>query len=124
MQLDWAIYTSLIEKSVSRSYHSKHLVFLRFFMTQDYVIIVLVLQLIWYYSTSWVSNIGDLVWVLFFWFRIVKCWWFCMPGTIAYNFLKIWNGWTIVEKYATSVVYIGAHFFPQLLENSRSHSNA
>ena len=27
-------------------------------------------------------------------------------------------------KYATAVVYVGTHFFPQLLQNSRSHSNA
>ena len=27
-------------------------------------------------------------------------------------------------KYATTVVYVGTHFFPQFLENSRSHSNA
>ena len=27
-------------------------------------------------------------------------------------------------KYATAVVYVGTHFFPQFLQNSRSHSNA
>ena len=30
----------------------------------------------------------------------------------------------LVAKYATTVVYVGTHFFPQFLENSRSHSNA
>ena len=39
-------------------------------------------------------------------------------------FLKIGNSWAIVVKYATTVVYVGTHFFPQFLENSRSHSNA
>ena len=47
-----------------------------------------------------------------------------MLGVIASNFLKIGNGWAIVVKYATTVVYVGTHFFPQFLENSRSHSNA
>ena len=28
-----------------------------------------------------------------------------------------------LQKYATTVVYVGACFFPQFLENSRSHSN-
>ena len=86
-------------------------------------IVALVLQLIWYYSTSWVSNIGDLVLELIFWFRIINCRWFFMLGVIASNFLKIGNGWAIVVKYATTVVYVGTHFFPQFLENSRSHSN-
>ena len=45
------------------------------------------------------------------------CGWFC-------NFLKIGNGWTVVEKYATTVVYVGTHFAPQFPENSRSYSNA
>ena len=30
----------------------------------------------------------------------------------------------MVVKYATTVVYVGAHFFPQFLENPKSHSNA
>ena len=47
-----------------------------------------------------------------------------MLGVIASNFLKIGNGWAIVVKYATTVVYVGTHVFPQFLENSRSHSNA
>ena len=41
---------------------------------------------------------------------------------IGSNFLKI-SGWAVVVKYATSVVYVGTHFFPQFLESSRSHSN-
>ena len=36
----------------------------------------------------------------------------------------IGNGWAIVEKYAPTVVLVGAHFFPQFLGNFRSHSNA
>ena len=75
-------------------------------------------------GTSWVSHIGELVLVLIFWFRIIKCGWFFMLGIIASNFLKIGNGWAIVVKYATTVVYVGTHFFPQFLEKSRSHSNA
>ena len=47
-----------------------------------------------------------------------------MLGIIASNFLKIENGWAMVIKYATAVVYVGAPFFLQSLENSRSHSNA
>ena len=47
-----------------------------------------------------------------------------MLGVIVTNFLKIGNGWTIVEKYAPTLVSVGAHFFPQFLENCRSHSNA
>ena len=46
-----------------------------------------------------------------------------MVGIIASNFVKIGNGWTIVIQYATTAVYVGTHFFLQLLENSRSHSN-
>ena len=47
-----------------------------------------------------------------------------MLGIIASNFLKIGNGWAIVEKYAPTVVLVGAHSFAQFLENFRSHSNA
>ena len=47
-----------------------------------------------------------------------------MLGIIASNFLKIGNGWAIVEKYALTVVLAGAQFFPQFLENFRSQSNA
>ena len=35
-----------------------------------------------------------------------------MLGIIASNVLKIKNGWKVVEKYATTVVYVGTHFFP------------
>ena len=94
------------------------------FLWLSITIVALVLQLIWYNSTSWVSNIGDLVLELIFWFRIIKCGWFFMLGIIASNFLKIGNGWAIVVKYATTVAYIRTHFFPQFLENSKSHSNA
>ena len=31
---------------------------------------------------------------------------------IASNFLKIRNDWAVVVKYATTVVYVGTHFFP------------
>ena len=47
-----------------------------------------------------------------------------MFGIIASNFLKIETGWTVVEKYVNTVVYVETHFFPQFLENTRSHSNA
>ena len=47
-----------------------------------------------------------------------------MLGIIASNFEKIGNTWAIVVKYATIVVYVGTPFFPQFLENYRSHSNA
>ena len=43
---------------------------------------------------------------------------------IASNFLRIGNGWVIIVKYATTVLYVGTHFFPQFLKNSRYHSNA
>ena len=46
-----------------------------------------------------------------------------MLGIIASNFLKIKSGWAIVVGFATTAVYIGTHFLPQFLENSRSHSN-
>ena len=65
-----------------------------------------------------------MVLVLIFWFRVTKCGWFFMLGIIASNSLKIGNGWAIVVKYAATVVYVGTHFFPQLMENSRCHSNA
>ena len=65
----------------------------------------------------------DLVLVLIFWLVIIKYGWFFMLGIIASNFLKIGNGWAIVAKYATTVVYVGTHFFQQFLENSGSHSN-
>ena len=94
------------------------------FLWLSITIVALVLQLIWYNSTSWVSNIGDLVLVLIFWFRIIKCGWFFMLGIIASNFLKIGNGWAIVEKYAQTLALVGTHFFSRFLENFRSHSNA
>ena len=48
-----------------------------------------------------------------------------MLRIIASNFLMIENyGWAIIVKYTTTVVYVGTHFFPQFLENSRSRSNA
>ena len=46
-----------------------------------------------------------------------------MLGIIASNFLNGENGWAVVVKYATTVVHVGTHFFPQFLQNSRSHSN-
>ena len=46
-----------------------------------------------------------------------------MLRIIASNFLKIANGWAIVVKYATTVVYVGTHFFSQFLEGCRSHSS-
>ena len=93
------------------------------------IIVALVLQLNWCYSNSWVSNIGDLVLVLIFWFRIFKRGGFCILVIIAINFLKIENGCTVVEKYAATVAYVGTYIFPntwktQYLKNSRSHSNA
>ena len=123
MLLDWAVYTSLIQKRLSHSYQSKHYMCFYDFLWLRITIVALVLQLIWYYSTSWVSNIGDLVLVLIFWFRIIKCGWFSILGIIASNFLKMGNGWAIVVNYTTILVYVGTHFFLQFLENSRSHSN-
>ena len=124
MLLDWRVHTSLIQKRLSHSYQSKHYMCFYDFLWLRITIVALVLQLIWYYSTSWVSNIGDLVLVLIFWFRIIKCGWFFMLGIIASNFIKMRYGWVIVIKYATTVVYVRTHLFPHFLENSRSHSNA
>ena len=113
MLLGWVIHTSLIQKRLSYSYQSKaHMCFYDLLWLRI-TIAALVLQLIWYYSISWVSNIGDLVLVLIFWFRIMKCGWFFMLGTIASNFVKLGNGWTIIVKYATTIAYVGTHFFPQ-----------
>ena len=123
MLLDWAVYTSLIQKRLSHSYQSKHYMCFYDFLWLRITIVALVLQLIWYYSTSWVSNIGDLVLILSFWFRTFKCGWFFMLGIIASKFLKIGNGWAIVVKYATTAVSVRSDFFPQFLENSRCHSN-
>ena len=124
MLLNWAIHTSLIQKRSSNSYQSKHHVCFDGFLWLRITIVALVLQLIWYYSTGCVSNIGDLVLLLIFWLRIIKCGWFFMLRNIASNFLKIGNGWAIVVKYAKTVVYVGTHFFLPFLENSRHHSNA
>ena len=121
LELDCALHTSLIEKRLSHSYQSKH--HRSIFVTQYYYS-SLVLELIWRYSNSWVSNIGDLVLVFIFWSRIIKCRWFSILVIIARNFLKIGNVWAIVVKYPTTVVYVGTHFFLQFLENSRSYSNA
>ena len=123
MLLDWAIHISLMQKRLSHSYQSKHHMCFTIFLWLRITTVALVLQLIWYHNTSWVSNMGDLVLVLIFWLAIFKCGWFFMLGIIASNFLKIWNGWAIVVKYATTVVYVGTHFFQQFLENSRSHGN-
>ena len=123
MLLNWAIHTSLIQKAFSQLSIKALYVFYNF-LELRITKVALVLQLIWYYRTSWVSNIGDLVLVLIFWFRIIKREWFFMLGIIASNLLKITNAWVIVVKYATTVVYVGPHFFPQILEKSRSHSNA
>ena len=49
---------------------------------------------------------------------------FWMQGIIESNFLKIGNILAIVEKYAPTVVLVGAHFLPQFLETFRSHSDA
>ena len=125
MLLEWAIHTSLIQKRLlSLSIKAPYVLICAISAICGSGLLASVLQLIWYNSTSWVSNIGDLVLVLIFWFRIIKCGWFFMLGIIASNFLIIWNGWAIVVKYATTVVYIETHFFPQFLENSRSQNNA
>ena len=124
MLLNWTIHTSLIQKRSSHSYQSKHHMCFNDFFRLRITIVASLLQLIWYYSTRWVSKIGNLVLLLIFWFRIIKCGWFFMLWIIASNFLEIGNGWAIVVKYARTVVYVGTHFFPQFLENSRSHCNA
>ena len=123
MLFGWAIHSSLIQARLYHSYQWKHHMCFYDFLWLRITIVALVLQLIWYYSTSWVSNIGDLVLVLIFWFRTMKCGWFFMLGIIASNFLKSGNSWAIVVKYATTVVYVGTHFFPQFLEKSRSQGN-
>ena len=84
-----------------------------FFVTQDYYSCVSVtFDLALKYCR--VSDIGDLVSVLIF----IKCGWLFMLVTIASIFQRIENGWATVVKYATNVVYLGTHFFPQFLENS------
>ena len=112
MLLDWVMHTSLIQKRLPRSYQSKCYMCFYGFLWLRITIVALVLRLIWYYSTSWVSIIGDLVIVLIFWFRIIKCGWFFMLGIITSNILKIGNGWAIVVKCATTAAYVGTHFFP------------
>ena len=114
MLLDWAIYKPLIQKRLSLSYQSKHhICFYNYFLWLGTTIVALVLQLIWYDSTRWVSNIGDLALVLIFWFRIIKCGWFFMLRVIASNLLMMGNyGWAIVVKHASTVVYVGTHLFP------------
>ena len=107
MLLDWALNTSLIQKRSSHSYQSKHRTCFYGLLGFRITIVALVLQLIWYYSTSWVSNKGDLVLVLILWFRIIKYEWFFMVRIIESNFLKIGEGWAIVVKYAITVVYVG-----------------
>ena len=111
MLLDWVMHTSLIQKRLPRSYQSKCYMCFYGFLWLRITIVALVLRLIWYYSTSWVSIIGDLVTVLIFWFRIIKCGWFFMLGIITSNILKIGNGWAIVVKCATIAAYVGTHFF-------------
>ena len=87
-------------------------------------IVALALQLIWYYSTSWVSNICDLVLVFIFWFKIIKSGWFCVLGIIASNFPedRKWLNYSR-EIYHNCSIRRNS-LFPQFLENSRSHSNA
>ena len=123
MLLNWAIHTSLKHRNVIVINQSTICVLVAFLWLRI-TTVLLVLQLIWYYSTSWVSNIIDLVLILIFWFRIIKFGWLFMLGIMASNFLKIGNGWAIAIQYATTVVYIGTHAFLQSIENSRSHSNA
>ena len=120
MLLDWAIHTLLTQKRLSHSYQQSTIFIFAIFLRLRIGIVVLVLQLIWYYSTSWVSNVGDIVLVLIFLFRIIKCGGFFILGIIKSIFLKIGNGWSIVVRYVTNVVCVGTHFFPQFLENSRS----
>ena len=124
MQLDWAIHTSPIQKRLSIVTNQSTIYDFTLFLWLRITIIALLFQLILYYSTCLVSNIGHLLLVLIFWFRILERGWFCMLVIIASNFWKIRNSWTIVEKYAPTVVSVGAHFFAQFLENCRSHSNA
>ena len=38
-----------------------------------------------------------------------------MLSIIASNFLKLGNGWTIVEKNAATVAYVETHSFPQFV---------
>ena len=54
----------------------------------------------------------------------MKCGRFWTQVIIASNFLKTGNVLAIAEKYAPTVVLVGAHSFPQFLENFRSHSDA
>ena len=45
-----------------------------------------------------------------------------MLGIIARSFLNRGNGGAIAEKHAKTPVYVETHFFPQFLENSKSHT--
>ena len=80
MLLDWAIHAkSLIQKRLSHSYQSKHHMCFCGLLWLRIAIVALVLQLIWCYSTNWVSNIGDLLLVLIFDSELVSvgdisCW--------------------------------------------------
>ena len=111
-------------KRLSHSYKSKHHIWYYYsFVAQDYCNCVSA-TVDFVFSTSWVSNIGVLVLVLFSKFIIIKCGGFWMLQVIANNFLKIGNSWAIVKKYAPNAVFVGAHFFPQFLENVRFRSYA
>ena len=66
MLLYWTIHTSLIQKRLSHSYQSKHYMCFHDFLWLRITIVALVLELSWYYNTSWVSDIRDLVLVLIF----------------------------------------------------------
>ena len=118
------MHTSLIQRDFLIVINQSTICVFSIYLWIMITIVAFVLQLIWYYSTGWVSNIGDLVLVLIFWFRIIKYAWFYMLWIIASNFLKVGNSWAIVVKYTATVVYVGTHIFPQFLGNSRSHSNA
>ena len=79
MQLDWEMHEPLVQKHFLLIINQSTACVFTVFSGLRINMVVLVLKLIWYYSTSWVSNIGDLVSVLIFWFRILSagdsvCW--------------------------------------------------
>ena len=111
---DRAIHTSLIQKR-PRSYQSKHyMCFCYFWGAQDYrSCIKAAVNLVLQYQ---LSNICDLVIVMIFSFRIIKCGWFFVLGIIASNFLNIGNGWASRETcYNCSICRISL-FSPSFLK--------
>ena len=71
-QLHWTIHNPYYKRGFLTIINQRTIGVFTIFLWLRIIIVALVLQWIWYYNTSWVSNIDDLVLVLTFYSKLLS----------------------------------------------------